>query len=45
MMNNYKLWPAVTMINFMYIPMKYQVLFANFVGIFWNMYMSYIAYR
>lgn len=44
-MTNWKIWPAATMINFMYVPMQYRVLFANFIGLFWNIYLSYITYR
>ena len=42
---NWKIWPLASTINFMLMPLKYQVLFANFVGLFWNMILSYIAYK
>lgn len=41
--SNWKIWPIATYINFYLMPMQYQVLFANFVGLFWNMILSYIA--
>lgn len=40
---NWKIWPIATYINFYLVPVQYQVLFANFVGLFWNMILSYIA--
>lgn len=43
LLSNWKIWPVATYINFYLMPMQYQVLFANFVGLFWNMILSYIA--
>ena len=43
LLTNWKIWPLATMINLSFVPMQYQVLFANFVGLFWNMYLSYLA--
>ena len=31
------------MVNFWFMPLQYQVLFSNFVGLFWNIILSYIA--
>ena len=45
MLTNWKIWPAATMINFMYVPIQYRVLFANFIGLFWNIILSYITYK
>jgi protein Mpv17 len=41
---NWMIWPLATTINFWFMPVQYQVLFANFVGLFWNIILSYIAY-
>ena len=45
MMTNWKIWPAATLINFYYLPPQYRVLFANFIGLFWNTYLSWISNR
>ena len=42
---NWKIWPAATLVNFWFMPLKYQVLFANFIGFFWNIILSYITYK
>jgi protein Mpv17 len=34
-------WPAVTVINFMYVPPAARVLFVNGAGLFWNAWISY----
>lgn len=39
---NWKVWPLVTIINFTLIPPPYRVFLANIVGLFWNVYLSYI---
>ena len=38
---NWLLWPAANAINFGIIPLKFQVLYFNFVSLFWNMFLSY----
>jgi protein Mpv17 len=43
LLNNWKIWPIASSINFWLMPVQYQVLFANFVGLFWNMILSFIA--
>jgi protein Mpv17 len=43
LVSNWKIWPIASSINFWLMPVQYQVLFANFVGLFWNMVLSYIA--
>ncbi|MCJ1443852.1 MAG: hypothetical protein MMC23_004352 [Stictis urceolatum] len=35
----YKLWPAVSLLNFLVIPAERRVVFASAVGLFWNIYM------
>lgn len=37
------IWPIATSINLWFMPVQYQVLFANFIGLFWNVVLSYIA--
>lgn len=43
MLTNWKIWPAATLVNLMFVPIQYRVLFANFIGLFWNMYLSYMT--
>lgn len=40
MKNNYMIWPAVQMINFSLVPLKYQVVFAQLVAVVWNCFVS-----
>ncbi len=35
------LWPAANAINFGMVPLKFQVLYFNFISMFWNMFLSY----
>ncbi|CAM9156044.1 unnamed protein product [Scytosiphon promiscuus] len=41
--SNWGYWIPAQVINFRFVPPAYQVLFANFVGFFWNIYLSYQA--
>jgi hypothetical protein len=41
---NWGLWVPAQIINFRFVPGKYQVLFSNFVGFVWNAYLSYTAH-
>lgn len=43
--NNWLVWPAASLINFGLVPAPFRVLFANVVGFFWNIYLSYAANR
>lgn len=42
---NWQLWIPAQCVNFFFTPLKYQVLFANFVALFWNAYLSWICHR
>ncbi len=37
-----KVWPIANFFTFTFVPIPYQVLFNNFVGVFFNAYLSYI---
>ncbi|CAD5228388.1 unnamed protein product [Bursaphelenchus okinawaensis] len=43
MANNYKLWPFVQLINMSVVPLEYRIVFLQFVGLFWNCYISYMT--
>lgn len=34
-------WPAANMLNFMYCPPMYRVLYLNCAGLFWNAFLSF----
>lgn len=40
MVANFSLWVPAQFINFRLVPPQFQVLFANLVGLFWNVYLS-----
>jgi protein Mpv17 len=40
LMYNYSVWVPAQLINFRYVPPPLRVLWANFVGFFWNIYLS-----
>eukprot|EP00038_Savillea_parva_P009932 m.186767 g.186767 ORF g.186767 m.186767 type:complete len:251 (+) comp16869_c0_seq1:123-875(+) len=42
---NWMMWIPAQVINFRFIPASYSVLFANFVAVFWNSYLSWNAHR
>ena len=42
LVNNWKLWIPASFLNFYFIPNRFQVLWANFVSLFWNTYLSFM---
>jgi hypothetical protein len=42
---NWALWIPSQIVNFSFVPGKYQVLFSNFVGLIWNAYLSYTTHH
>ncbi|KAL1874934.1 hypothetical protein VTK73DRAFT_10360 [Phialemonium thermophilum] len=40
--NSMKLWPAVTAFSFTFIPMEYRSIFAGFIAIGWQTYLTYL---
>jgi protein Mpv17 len=43
MLSNYIVWIPAQILNFRYVPPQLRVLWANFVGFFWNIYLSSAA--
>jgi hypothetical protein len=43
LLTNYSVWIPAQLINFSVIPPPFRVLWANFVGFFWNIYLSGVA--
>lgn len=42
LMNSIKLWPAVTAINFTFIPIEYRSIFAGTIAVGWQTYLSWL---
>ena len=42
MIANWKIWPMVNFLNFLIIPIHYQVLWNNFFSLFFNAYLSFM---
>eukprot|EP00039_Didymoeca_costata_P029882 m.26859 g.26859 ORF g.26859 m.26859 type:complete len:241 (+) comp7840_c0_seq1:149-871(+) len=42
---NWFLWIPAQLINFTFIPPQHAVMFANFVALFWNAYLSWIGHK
>ncbi|XP_055331755.1 protein Mpv17-like [Paramacrobiotus metropolitanus] len=43
MFSNWKLWPAVQLINFYFVPFNQRILFLSVVSLFWNTYLAYVV--
>ncbi|KAI2618078.1 hypothetical protein GGS26DRAFT_392817 [Hypomontagnella submonticulosa] len=41
-LNAWKFWPAVTAVNFTFVPIAYRSVFAGIAGVGWQTYMSYL---
>ena len=45
LVTNYKVWPAVQVLNFTVVPLKLQVLFVNCVAVWWNFVLSMTQHK
>ena len=45
LLENWKVWPAVQLLNFSVVPVKFQVLFVNIVAIWWNFVLSMFQHK
>ncbi|KAK7866369.1 hypothetical protein R5R35_003292 [Gryllus longicercus] len=43
LITNYKIWPAVMIVNFSFVPVNYQVLVTQTVAVLWNIYFAWKA--
>jgi hypothetical protein len=43
--DGYKIWPFASIISFSCVPVERRVVFLNFVGLLWGIYMSLVASR
>ncbi|KAL2414773.1 hypothetical protein ABEF95_012204 [Exophiala dermatitidis] len=43
MINSWKLWPLIALINFTLVPVSRRVIVASVVGLFWGIYLSLFA--
>lgn len=38
----WKFWPAANVINFMYVPIQFRVLYMNVLSVFWSAYLTFM---
>ena len=43
MINGWKLWPAVSLLNFTVVPVHRRILVGSTVGLFWGIFLSFVA--
>lgn len=43
MINSWKLWPMVAIINFIFVPVDRRVILNSIIGLFWGIYLSLVA--
>lgn len=43
MINSWKVWPFVAIINFTFVPVGRRIIVASVVGLFWGIYLSLFA--
>lgn len=43
--NSCKLWPAVTAVNFWFVPLEFRALFGGAVAVGWNGYLSFLSQK
>ncbi|XP_065898101.1 protein Mpv17-like [Dysidea avara] len=45
LINNWKIWPAVQLANFYFVPLHFRLVVVNIVALGWNTYLSWVAHQ